>query len=255
MRVLSVVGITGSGKTTTVEHIVAELKRRRYSVGSVKDIHFEQFAIDTPGTNTDRHRRAGAGLVTARGLGETDILFPRRLAIAEILAIYSHDWVVLEGTDDCNCPEIICGHDENGLQKQLGPKSLAVAGVAANSISGDFRGLPVFNAPKQARELVDFLEQRVPRLLPDFSQECCGLCGMSCRDLLAAILRGEKTRADCILEQKVELSIGGREIQLVPFVQEVLARTITGLVSTLDGYHSHKKIQIKLSEAEIPPHK
>src|SRR5690554_6745982 len=106
MRVLSVVGITGSGKTITVEQIVAELTRRRYSVGTVKDIHFEQFAIDTPGTNTDRHRRAGAGLVTARGLGETDILFPRRLPICEILAMYSHDWVVLEGTDDCNCPDI-----------------------------------------------------------------------------------------------------------------------------------------------------
>ena len=46
-------------------------------MGSVKDIHFEAFAIDTPGTNTYRHRQAGAELVTARGLrGKRIFSFP-----------------------------------------------------------------------------------------------------------------------------------------------------------------------------------
>lgn len=245
MKVLSVVGISGSGKTTTVEHIVAELRRRRYSVGTVKDIHFEEFAIDTPGSNTHRHAQAGAQLVAARGLQETDILFPRRLTMAEILAFYSHDWVVLEGVEDCNCPQIACGHDEKGVDRLLNERTVAVAGIVANDSSKQHKGLQVFNGPKQARELVDFLEQRIPRLLPDFSRECCGLCGMSCRELLAAIVRGDKTRDHCTLEQQVRLSIGGREIQMVPFVQQVLAQTIIGLVSTLDGYQPHKKITIE----------
>lgn len=71
MKVFSVYGITKSGKTTTIENIIRELKRRGYTVGSVKEIHYEKFAIDTEGTNTDRHRRAGAEPVTARGHFET----------------------------------------------------------------------------------------------------------------------------------------------------------------------------------------
>ena len=46
MKVFSVVGVTKSGKTTTIEQIIKEFIRRGYSVGSVKEIHFEQFAID-----------------------------------------------------------------------------------------------------------------------------------------------------------------------------------------------------------------
>ena len=59
MKVFSVFGITKSGKTTTIENIIAELRKRRYSVGSVKEIHFEIFAIDTEGTNADRHKKDG----------------------------------------------------------------------------------------------------------------------------------------------------------------------------------------------------
>lgn len=57
MKVLSVIGTSKTGKTTIIENIIRELRRRRYTVGSVKDIHFEKFAMDTEGTNTDRHKR------------------------------------------------------------------------------------------------------------------------------------------------------------------------------------------------------
>lgn len=52
-------------------------------MGSVKDIHFEGFSIDSAGTNTDRHKKADSQLVTARGLYETDILFQGRLPVEE----------------------------------------------------------------------------------------------------------------------------------------------------------------------------
>ena len=34
---LSVIGTTKTGKTTTIENIIMELRRRRYTVGSVKE--------------------------------------------------------------------------------------------------------------------------------------------------------------------------------------------------------------------------
>jgi len=74
-----------TGKTTTIENVINELKKRRYSVGSVKEIHYEDFAIDKEGTNTYRHSQAGAELVTARGYNETDILYKERLSLQKIL--------------------------------------------------------------------------------------------------------------------------------------------------------------------------
>ncbi|MTI94395.1 MAG: molybdopterin-guanine dinucleotide biosynthesis protein [Firmicutes bacterium] len=247
MRVISVTGITGSGKTTTVETIISGLRRQRYSVGSVKDIHFEKFAIDTPGSNTDRHRSAGAQLVTARGMQETDVLFPGKLPIQKILSFYEHDWVVLEGVRDANVPRIICAHDEEGIEQQLDAYVIGIAGVIANRIDSEYKGLPVFNVLRESEQLLKFVEAKVPKLLPDFTAECCGLCGMSCRDLLGQINRGQASREDCVLEQRVRLKVGEQDITMVPFVQEVLAKTLIGLVSTLDGYQAHKPIEIKIN--------
>ncbi|MDD2283477.1 MAG: molybdopterin-guanine dinucleotide biosynthesis protein MobB [Eubacteriales bacterium] len=244
MKVFSVIGITQSGKTNTVEKIIGELSRRRYSVGSVKDIHFEAFAIDTPGTNTYRHRQAGASLVTARGLKETDILYPLSLPIEKILEFYDQDWVVLEGVREINAPKIICAHDEEGIEDLLDASAIAIAGQVANTGLKEYKGLPVFNALTQAVELTDYVVAKVPRRLPDFDAKCCGLCGMSCRELLAEIIRGEKKRVDCLLRQTVQLKIGGKPVTMVPFVQEILTNALTALVSTLDGYEQGKEISL-----------
>ncbi|MDD4658332.1 MAG: molybdopterin-guanine dinucleotide biosynthesis protein B [Eubacteriales bacterium] len=244
MKVLSVIGITQSGKTSTVEQIIGELRRRRYSVGSVKDIHFEAFAIDTPGTNTYRHRQAGASLVTARGLKETDILYPLSLPIEKILEFYDQDWVVLEGVRDINAPKIVCAHDKKGIEDLLDASVMAIAGQVANTGLKEYKGVPVFNAQTQAAELTDFVLAKVPPRLPDFDAQCCGLCGMSCRELLAGIIRGENKREDCLLQQNVQLTMGGKPVTMVPFVQEVLTKTLTALVSTLDGYEQGKEIRL-----------
>lgn len=246
MKVFSVFGITKSGKTTVLENVIGELRRRRYTVGSVKDIHFEQFAMDTEGTNTDRHKKAGSQLVTARGLKETDILFPRQLSIGEILAFYDHDFVALEGVDDYNVPKIITAHNTAEVDERLDDSVFALSGVLAEQLDS-YRGLPVINAVTGAGTLVDLIEEKVPRLLPDFPAECCSGCGADCRELLAAILKGERSRSDCVLDgANVRLEIGGWDIPMVPFVQEVLRRTVTALVSTLDGYRENVEISITI---------
>ena len=73
MRVFAVSGVHHSGKTTTIEHLIRELVGRGYSVGTVKSVHRERFSIDRAGTNTDRHRTAGATAVAARSDAQTAI--------------------------------------------------------------------------------------------------------------------------------------------------------------------------------------
>ena len=123
MKVFSVFGITKSGKTTTIDHIIRELVGRGYTVGSLKDIHFEKFAIDTPGTNTDRHRQAGADPVIARGIKETDILFGSHLSLGQILGFYRQDYAVLEGICEECIPAIVTGHSIAELDERDAPNS------------------------------------------------------------------------------------------------------------------------------------
>ncbi len=160
MKVLSVYGYTGSGKTSTVERIIGELKRRGYSVGSIKDIHFEYFAIDTPGSNTDRHRRAGAELVTARGIYETDVLFPSRLSIEQILRFYTQDYVVMEGVTDTEVPKILCAKDTEEIEQLMDETVFAISGVISNKIS-HYNGIPVINSLNDAKSIVDLIGEKV----------------------------------------------------------------------------------------------
>ncbi len=246
MKVFTVNGTSKSGKTTTIERIIVELRRRGYSVGSVKDIHFEDFAIDTPGTNTFRHRTAGSQLVTARGPAETDVLIPARLAIADILRFYDHDWVILEGTDDFHAPSILCAHDLQQCQLAVTPSTFVVSGVVAASI--DSCGpVPALDALTQTEQLVDLIEQQVFPVLPNVDPECCSACGSSCAELVPAILSGRAQRDQCALDQLgLTLRVGERELSMVPFVQEVIRRTVEGLVSTLDGYQPGVEIQLRI---------
>jgi len=73
--VISIVGgMSNSGKTTLLEKLIHEAKRRGWKVATLKhDVH--GFEMDQPGKDTWRHDRAGADIVA--------ISSPQRIAILE----------------------------------------------------------------------------------------------------------------------------------------------------------------------------
>lgn len=250
MKVFSVIGISQSGKTTTIENIIRELRRRGYSVGSVKDIHFEKFAMDTEGTNTYRHRQAGSQLVTAWGKYETDILFQERLSLDEILDFYNHDFVVIEGFRGSNIPKIITAHSKEEIVEMMDDLVFAISGRISNELR-EFEGLPVINTMDSVEKLVDLIEEKVYDRLPDFPVECCGKCGYGCKQLGALIIKGKAKREDCVLiNSKVKIQIGGKDILMVPFVQNILSNVILGVVKELKGYEEGKEISVRILPKE-----
>jgi len=246
MKTFSVIGYTQSGKTTTIENIIKELKKRNYSVGSIKDIHFEKFKIDKEGTNTFRHGAAGSELVTARGYYETDILFPRKLSIEEVLEFYSQDFVIMEGVTDYNLPVILCAQNEAEIDERFSDKVFVISGRISNSID-EYKKIPVINAVEDAARLVDFIEEKVYEKLPDYPPECCSKCGYDCRTLGTRILQGLSKREDCaVFQRNVTLKIGGKIVGMVPFVQDILCDVAEGVVKNLQGYKRGKTIEIKI---------
>ena len=58
-HIISIVGKSGSGKTTFIERLIPELKKRGYKIGTVKHtVH--NFEFDKPGKDSWRHKQAGA---------------------------------------------------------------------------------------------------------------------------------------------------------------------------------------------------
>lgn len=260
MKVFSVCGISKSGKTTTIEKIITELTSRGYKTGSVKDIHFEGFAIDSDGTNTQRHKIAGSRLVTARGISETDILYQENLPVKDILKHYNNgfDYVVLEGVSDFPCPVIVTGHTIDDVESKMNERTFLISGVISSDkeIFNDensykYKGIKSLNALSDIETIVDIIEAKVFDALPDFDSKCCKACGYDCYGFCAAVLKVELRRDDCVDRNKtISLKIDGKNIPMVPFVQKILQNAVNGVVKELDGYSEKAKIEICLGENE-----
>lgn len=247
MKVFSVIGYTKSGKTTTIEKLIAELKKRGYSVGSIKDVHYEKFAIDTEGTNTYRHMMAGSELVTARGKYETDILFQTQLDIYKIASFYDTDFLIIEGNKDANVPIILTADCIEDLDERFDDRVFLVSGKIADQID-EYKGIPAISALQEVAKLADIVEKKTFRMLPDFEPKCCSECGHTCREMCSLILQGKQKRSDCIIgTNDISLKINGKDIMMVPFVKKLLKNMIKGFVSELDGYQKNSTIEIKLN--------
>ena len=61
-QTISIIGKSESGKTTLIEKLIPEMKRRGYRVGSVKHTA-HGFNMDQEGKDSFRHQKAGAETV------------------------------------------------------------------------------------------------------------------------------------------------------------------------------------------------
>jgi len=107
--VIAVVGWHNAGKTTFVERLVAELKRRGYRIATIKHSR-EDFELDRPGTDTYRYAQAGSDVVGISGRHRT-VLIERReteMSLEEIVARLpeSLDLIILEGYKQAKVPKI-----------------------------------------------------------------------------------------------------------------------------------------------------
>lgn len=205
-------GFSKTGKTTTVTALIKELRKRGYSVGTVKDIHYKDFCMDQEGTDTYRHARAGAARVTALGEKETDILFSRRMDISALLKYYKEDFVILEGDSGADCPVILTAKTEDDIEKRMSGRVIAISGVISTERK-QYKGLPVINCMEEAEKMADLIEKKTAK---------------------------EKEEADVVL------TIDGVEIPMVPFVKNTLKNVVTGAVKALDGYEEGKEIIVRV---------
>jgi len=243
-----VCGHSKSGKTTLVTKLINKLIAEKARVASIKSIHYTNFAIDEPGRDTYLHKQAGADPVVACGLKETDFLYSGPMKFLDIARLISADWLVVEGFNNLILPKIVCAANEESLNEFVDRRTFAISGVISQRLA-DFYGIPVFNSldDSEVDRLLKLIEQKTFPLLPYVDDECCGLCGLTCNQMVEAIVRGEKDYTDCIISQsKTILKINGKEIPIVPFVQSILRNAVTGVAKELDGWRENVEIEVSL---------
>nr|MBC7245854.1 molybdopterin-guanine dinucleotide biosynthesis protein B [Chloroflexota bacterium] len=123
--VVSIVGRSNVGKTTFLERLIRELKRRGYRVGTIK--HYEHdFDIDVPGKDSWRHAQAGSD-VTVISSPQKMALVQRleaELPLDQVIAVMpSVDIVLTEGYKHEKRPKIeICrgaAHELLSAEREL----------------------------------------------------------------------------------------------------------------------------------------
>ena len=153
---------SGTGKTTLVEQVIAELTSRQYRVGALKhDAH--DFEMDHPGKDSHRFSSAGAVasmVVSDNKLGLTATL-SQPLSLHNVLDLWFNDAdiVLVEGYRTSDLPKIEVSRTELGQKLYCrgdinDPHLIAV--VTDGSLDID---VPQLSLAKPA-SVADFLEER-----------------------------------------------------------------------------------------------
>jgi len=209
--IISVVGKSESGKTTLLEKLIAEIKRRGYKVAVIKHAD-EDFELDKPDKDSWRLSQAGSEVVAISSPGKVAVikqtkrdLNPRELSY---LIRGDYDLILTEGFKQANTLKIEVHRKEQGGELLCPPQQL-LAVVTDEPLGID---VPQFSKD-EIQGLVDLIEKH-----------------------LQAQPKGED----------VELFVNDSFIPINPFVRDLLARILVAVVSSLKGVKEVKSLNISL---------
>ena len=136
MKVYGVTGWKNAGKTGLMERLVAEFTARGLSVSTIKHAHHTT-DVDQPGTDSHRHRQAGAREVLLASPHRWALMAELRdapePALEELLTRLSPvDLVLIEGYKSAPHPKVEAHRAETG-KALLAGENRSIRAVAADS--------------------------------------------------------------------------------------------------------------------------
>lgn len=158
--VVSIVGRSESGKTTLIEILIPELKRRGYRIGTIKHTH-HALEIDQTGKDSARHRAAGAHTVILASSGQIAMIKSASSdSVADLVRyFFDVDLLITEGYKRENTPKI------EVVRTEVHPELLCRSdpGLIALATDADIAvHVPVFRLDDPV-PIADFIEQRFLR--------------------------------------------------------------------------------------------
>ena len=213
MRIISIVGLKKTGKTSLTGKIIKELSNRGFKVASIKHSH-HQMEMDHEGTDTYKQMEAGSDFVVGIG-GRTYFNINERLDLERILFLMklmeNPDFVVIEGF-----------------------KAYPYAKIATCEEVKDEYTIKVVNSfeitDEELLDLVDLVEERSYDILETlFVSEC----GYNDASIIGQAFAQGKMDYNPETQAEVNLAIDGVNIGLNRFVSDYLKQTILGVLTPL----------------------
>ena len=139
MKIIGVIGWKNSGKTYYVQEIIKILRKKGYSVASIKHAHHE-FDVDKPKTDSFLHRKAGSQQViissSKRWVKITELENSTEKNLTELIQqLSTTDIVIVEGFKNDNHPkiEIIKEKSKNYLFNQISNVVALISDIEVDS--------------------------------------------------------------------------------------------------------------------------
>jgi molybdopterin-guanine dinucleotide biosynthesis protein MobB len=212
--VVSVVGRSNSGKTTLLENLVGELKRRGHNLAAIKHTASD-FDLDHPGKDSWRLTKAGSDAVVLSSPQKVALIRPmeREATLDELIGLAGEDLslILVEGFKNSNLPKIEVHRREQG--DLLFPPEELLALVTDESLDVS---VPQFS-PDEVGPLADLLEHRV-------------FAGCDSDEIL--------------------LTVNGSPVHLNPVAKSIIHRTLVGMLSPLAGDEEVKSVRIYLQRGQ-----
>jgi len=238
------------GKTSLIEYLIKELKRRGIKVATIK--HTSE-PFDVEGKDTWRHAEAGAlevACVTPREL----ITIRRGDYSLEdgVQALYVEpDIILVEGFKRSDKPKILCAESVEEVEEALRSISniVAVSGSVtekADEVKILKKKFPQVNLMRR-EEMVKFLRDFVVKdWLKKLPRLDCGHCKYgSCAEMAKALVEGRASLDECVVISTSisTIAVDDRLIPLSRWPQIMLREIILGFIRSL------KLRDIRLEEA------
>lgn len=255
VRVVAIVGSKNSGKTTVIQHLTRELRRRGYSVGSARNLLSTDW-IGSPDKETWKYGEAGAEIAAGVAVNETALFIKRKLSLGELISFFTGlDYLLLEGFENEGAMvKIIAARSASEAQAFHDDLTIAISGVIADLKEEVERaltlGVPIINCRMEIEKLADIVEQKSLPPFPNLRH--CGECGYnSCRELAKAIIAGATNLKECPLlrREDVILEVNGGAVPLKSFPSLFIKRTLIGMVSSLNGVGQIREIKVTVRVA------
>ncbi len=167
--VVSIVGRSGSGKTTFMEKLIPALRRRGWRVATVKHHAHPGFEFDVPGKDTWRHARAGSSTVLIVSPGKLAMVWDeigREPGLEEAVALVPDaDIVLTEGYHWADTPKIEVFRSGHSDRLRSDPdRRLALV----SDVPFDDQEAPVFDLD-DAEGVAELIEREV--ILPSLGKD------------------------------------------------------------------------------------
>jgi molybdopterin-guanine dinucleotide biosynthesis protein MobB len=157
LPIISVVGTSKTGKTTLIEKLIPELKKRGYRIGTIKHTAHD-FDMDKKGKDSWRHKAAGADTVIVASREKIVMVKDENMAGLERIEKYFDDvdLVITEGFKKENRPKIEIYRSQKNNAPLCKNDKTVIALVTDTDL---LVNIPVFGL-EEIKSLADLIEKK-----------------------------------------------------------------------------------------------